>query len=150
MNRKKIYITTLILPSSIILIIILLRLIVNADLFWSDFIETITTDWYQIIGGISASILGIEIFGRNLEKKLQTKKRVWIGFIYTMKIFIFFSIANILTSLIEKSQYIDGIEDLLNKIILLILISLPVYLVLISITSLLIGIIIAKSKLGKN
>lgn len=150
MNRKKIYITTLILPLSIILIIIILRLIVNAHLLWNDFIKTITTDWHHIMGGISALILGIEIFGRSLEKKLQTKKRVWIGFIYTIKIFALFSIANILTNLIEKSQYIDGIGDLLYKTILLILISLPVYLILILITSLLNGIIIAKSKLGKN
>src|SRR5690554_5028104 len=134
MNRQNIYFSTLILPLSIVLIIILLGLIANTHLFWSYFIETITTNWYHIMGGVSALILSIEIFGRNLEEKLQTKERIWVGFIYTMKISALFSIANILTNLFEKSQYINGIEDLLHKTIFLIVMSLPVYLILTSIT----------------
>ena len=150
MNRKKIYFVTLIFPITVVVIISIIGFIALGDSFGRSFFETLTNDWYHIIGGIGAIVLGIELFGKDLEDKLKKKKRFWVGFRYVLKIFGLFIISNIVTNTIEKAKYIDGIGDFLYKTIILTLMSLPVYLIMASMISLIIGLIISKSELGKT
>jgi len=150
MNRKKIYFLTLIFPITVIVIISIIGFISLGGSFGRGFFESISKDWYHIVGGISAIIIGVEYFGQDLEYQLQTKKRLWVGFLYVLKIFGFFIISNIITNTVDKAKYIDGIGDLLYKTMILTLMSLPVYLISVSVVSLIIGLIISKSELGKT
>jgi hypothetical protein len=150
MNRKRIYYATLIFPLIVLATILTIGFIVRGSSFGRNLIETITKNWYHIAGGLSAIIIGIEYFGKNLENQLKTKRRLWIAFKYILKIFGFFFISNIITNTIDKAEYIDGIGDFIYKTTILILMSLPVYLILTSVVSLIIGLIISKSKLGKT
>ncbi len=150
MNRKKIYSLTLIFPIIMILTIIIIGFISLGSSFGKEVFETISKDWYHIVGGIIAIIIGVEYFGQSLEYHLQTKKRFWVGFLYVMKIFSFFIISNVITNTIDKAKHIDGIGDLLYKTAILILISLPMFLILGFLISLIIGLIISNSKLGKT
>jgi hypothetical protein len=150
MNRKKIYFTTLIFPLMVLVTILTVGFILDWSYFGNSLIRTSTEEWYHIIGGIIAIILGIEYFGRNLENQLKSEKRFWVGFKYVLKVFGFFIISNIITNTIDGAKYLDGIGDVLDKIMYLIIISLPVYLIMTCLVSLIIGLIISKSELGKT
>ena len=150
MNRKKIYSSTLIFPLTLIVIISVIGFISLGSSFGKSLLETLSKNWFHILGGVSAIILGIEYFGKNLESQLKKNRRLWIGFKYVLKIFGFFCISSIITFNIANAKYIDGIGDFLYKNMLVILISLPVYLIKATTVSLIIGLIISKSELGKT
>jgi len=150
MNRTRIYFYTLIFPLSILSLFVLILFISLGISFWGKLSETITENWYHILGGIISIIIGIELFGGDLENKLKTKKRFWVSFKYVMKIFGLFIVSNFLTNSIDSAKYIRGVSELIDNVFSLIVISTPIYLIMISVTSLIIGLIISKSKMGEN
>ena len=76
MNRKKIYYATLIFPLIVLATIPAIELITLGNSFVRNLIATISKDWYHIAGGLSAIIIGIEYFGKNLEKQLKSKRKL--------------------------------------------------------------------------
>ncbi len=111
-------------------------------------LETFKTNWYHIVPGIIGIIVGIEIFKKRLMTNTPTSPSFWTTFSFVFKIWTLEAIINIGTNLLEGTIKFSN-YDYFARLMSLIAISFVLFIIVVSISSLIIGGVIYKYGIKK-
>ena len=134
-DRIRLYLTTLIIPFMLLLIIVITD--------GQSFFEIIMQNWFHVLPGLLVIIFGIEIFKGQLSKDIKARNPYFAGFIFVMKIWLLESVVNLMTNLIEGLT--NGIDkNFFIWLYYLVVISFMFYILMAVISSMIIGWIVGK------